>query len=283
MLPALCCMVVAAQNRSASRQVKRYTIEQFMDTTRVGGSSFSPDEKSVLFHSNKSSIFNVYSIRITGGEPKQLTNSTTDSAYAVSYFPNDARFIYTRDRGGNENEHLYARMPDGSEKDLTPGEKTKAYFLGWSADGKAFYLSTNERDARFFDIYKMSAADFTRTLIFQNDQALDFAGISRDERFIAFNKAKEGTNDADIYLYDTRTKQLKNLTEHKGKEIAFAAQTFDPAARYLYFTTDEAGEFAALMRFDLTSGKREAVEKYGWDIWGTYFSHNGKYRVVTIN
>ena len=129
----------------------------------------------------------------------------------------------------------------------------------------------------------MNAADFTRTLIFQNDDALDFASISRDEKFIAFNKAKEGTNDADIYLYDTRTKELKNLTEHNGKEIAFAAQTFDPASRYLYFTTDEAGEFTALMRFDLTSGKRQAVEKYNWDIWGTYFSHKGKYRVVTIN
>src|SRR5439155_22319734 len=40
--------------------VKQYTIEQFMATTRVGGATFSPDEKSILFHSNKSGIFNVY-------------------------------------------------------------------------------------------------------------------------------------------------------------------------------------------------------------------------------
>lgn len=275
--------VAAAQNKTASRQVKRYTIEQFMDTTRVGGSSFSSDEKSVLFHSNNSGIFNVYSIPVTGGGAKQLTASTKDSTYAVSYFPNDSRFIYSHDKGGNENDHLYVQMLDGGEKDLTPGEKTKANFLGWSADDKAFYISTNERDARFFDVYKMNAADFTRTLVFQNDAGLDYADISRDEKFIAFNKAKEGTNDADIYLYDARTKELKNLTEHENKEIAYAAQTFDPASRYLYFTTDEAGEFAALIRFDLATGKRETVEKYNWDIWGTYFSHNGKYRIVTIN
>src|SRR2546423_11705623 len=47
--------------------VKQYTIEQFMATTRIGGASFSSDEKSILFHSNKSGIFNVYSIPITGG------------------------------------------------------------------------------------------------------------------------------------------------------------------------------------------------------------------------
>ncbi|HKP93071.1 MAG TPA: hypothetical protein VJS88_04175, partial [Chthoniobacterales bacterium] len=38
--------------------VKQYTIEQFMATTRLGGASFSGDEKLILFHSNKSGIFN---------------------------------------------------------------------------------------------------------------------------------------------------------------------------------------------------------------------------------
>src|SRR5688572_6642300 len=46
--------------------VKQYSIEQFMATTRVGGASFSPDEKSLLFHSNKTGIFNVYRVPATG-------------------------------------------------------------------------------------------------------------------------------------------------------------------------------------------------------------------------
>src|ERR1700748_3314690 len=51
--------------------VKQYTIEQFMATTRLGGASFSSDEKAILFHSNKTGIFNVYSIPVSGGEAKQ--------------------------------------------------------------------------------------------------------------------------------------------------------------------------------------------------------------------
>src|SRR5207253_11382025 len=78
--------------------VKQYTIEQFMATTRLGGASFSSDEKSILFHSNKSGIFNVYSMPVTGGEPKQLTNSTKESTFAVSWFPSDARFLYRYDK-----------------------------------------------------------------------------------------------------------------------------------------------------------------------------------------
>src|SRR6267378_7521852 len=123
--------------------VKQYTIEQFMATTRLGGATFSPDEKSILFHSNKSGIFNVYAMPISGAEPKQLTNSTKESTFAVSYFPADARFLYRYDKGGNENEHLYLRELGGSDRDLTPGDKTKARFLGWSHDRKSFFFSTN--------------------------------------------------------------------------------------------------------------------------------------------
>ena len=120
---------------------KQYTIEQFMATMRVGGSAFSADEKSILFHSNKTGIFNVYSVPVSGGDAKQLTNSTKESTYIVAAFPNDARFLYRHDRGGNENEHLYLRELDGTEHDLTPGEKTKANFLGWSFDRQSFFCA----------------------------------------------------------------------------------------------------------------------------------------------
>src|SRR5689334_16679840 len=91
---------------AAQKPVKEYTIEQFMNTTRVGGSSFSADEKSILFHTNKTGIFNVYSVPVTGGAAAQLTNSTKESTYSVSYFPTDGRLLYTYDRGGNENSHI---------------------------------------------------------------------------------------------------------------------------------------------------------------------------------
>src|SRR5688572_14533630 len=54
---------------SAAHSVRKYTIEQFMDTVRIGGGSFSLDEKEVLFHNNKTGIFNVYTVAVSGGEP----------------------------------------------------------------------------------------------------------------------------------------------------------------------------------------------------------------------
>ena len=92
-----------------------------MNTVRVGGSSFSADENSILFHSNKTGIFNVYSVPVAGGAASQLTSSTKESTFSVSYFPTDGRVLYTYDRGGNENSNIYLRELDCTERDLTPG------------------------------------------------------------------------------------------------------------------------------------------------------------------
>src|SRR5215213_4897077 len=162
-----------AQPKKPPPPVKEYTIEQFMNTVRVGGSSFSSDEKSILFHNNKSGIFNVYSVPVNGGAATQLTNSTKESTFSVSYFPNDARFLYSYDRGGNENTHIYLRELDGSERDITPGEKVKANFLGWTHDRKAFYYATNERDPRFFDVFEMPIDTFKATLIYKDETGLE--------------------------------------------------------------------------------------------------------------
>ena len=152
---ALLLASAASAAPPARRVPRQYTIEQFMNVVRVRGASFSPDEKRVLYSSNQSGIFNAYSVPVTGGSAAQLTRSTTDSTYAVSYFPSDERILYTRDSGGDENDHLYVRGGDGKERDLTPaaaGKKLKAAFAGWSGDDRSFFVTTNERDARFFDL-----------------------------------------------------------------------------------------------------------------------------------
>src|SRR6266567_2205311 len=196
-----------AKKTSASRAIKQYTIEQFLTTTAIGGSSFSPDEKSILFSSNKSGIYNVYSVPVTGGESMQLTRSRTESTFGIGYFPNDSRILYTHDQGGNENNHIYVLGADGKEKDLTPGDKLKAQFLGWTHDGKAFYIATNERDQRFFDIYKLDAASFERKLVYQDTVGYQFGDISDDGKFIAFSKPNT-TSDSDVYLYSVATKDM---------------------------------------------------------------------------
>ena len=143
--------VVAPEPARPSRQ---YSIEDFVDTVSVGGASFSPDDSRVLFSSNRNGVWNAYTVPTAGGEWTAVTQSATDNNYAVGFFPTDTRLLITRDQGGNELNHLYVIEADGSEKDLTPGENLKADFQGFNHAGDAFYVATNERNDKFFDIYR---------------------------------------------------------------------------------------------------------------------------------
>ena len=151
-----------------------------MATTSVGGASFSADEQRVLFSSNESGIFNVYSVPVAGGPATRITSSTTDSTFAVSYFPHDDRILFTRDQGGNELNHLYRARAGRAEKDLTPGEKLKADVpRAGRPTATPSTSQTNERDARYFDLYRYDAKTYARTLLYQNDVGYQIGPISR--------------------------------------------------------------------------------------------------------
>ena len=83
-------------NQIKPTTVRQYTIEQIMASTRLNGASFSADEQQVLFSSDATGIFNAYALPATSGQPKALTTSQADTTFAVSYFPEDDRILYTR-------------------------------------------------------------------------------------------------------------------------------------------------------------------------------------------
>jgi len=277
---ALLVLCAAAASAQTARPSKQYTIEQFLNTTSMTGASFSADESRILFSSNKTGIWNVYAIPVTGGEWTPITRSSTDSTYAVSFFPKDDRILYTRDQGGNELNHLYV-LKDGQERDLTPGEKLKASFGAWTSDGSGFFVLSNERDARYVDIYRYDSASYERTLVYKNEHGHLPNAISGDGKWVAMIKFNT-TNDGDIYLWNTDTRTLTHLTPHKG-EAQLSPATFDPASRYLYYLSNEGSEFTRLRRYSLAAGTHEDVEKADWDVTFTSFSHNGRYRVTGVN
>jgi len=122
----------------------------------VNVSAFSPDESKLLISSNETGVYNVFEINIADGSKRQITNSTTESCFAVEYVYGTSQVLYSADKGGNENSHLYLLNEDGTSTDLTPGDAVKASYSGWSDDKLTMYFTSNKRDPRFFDIYRMN-------------------------------------------------------------------------------------------------------------------------------
>ncbi len=260
---------------------QQYTVEDFYKNTRFFGASWAPDRQKLLVSSNLSGIWNAYSFPVGGGEPQPLTQSTGNSIFAQSYFPGDERIIYTSDEGGNELTHVYVRDPDGTTKDLTPGKKLKASFHGWAGDDKSFFVSTNERDARYFDLYEIATDGYARTLLYKNTEGFELGPVSRDKRYIALVRPRT-TSDADIFVHDRTTNTTKNITEHTGT-VNNSPADFSPDGSKLLFVSDSGREFAALRSYDLASAAKSTVYEQPWDVLGAEYSKGGKYLTVYVN
>jgi dipeptidyl aminopeptidase/acylaminoacyl peptidase len=264
----------------------RYDAEAFFATTSYimpQGYAWSADDKQLLISSDETGIYNVYGLAAAGAAKQALTSSTTDSTFAVSWFPADQRALFTADRGGNEINHLYVREADGATRDLTPGDKTKAGFLGWSADKQHFWVTTNERDAKAFDLYKYATKNYSRTLVFRNDAAWQIAAVSPDDRYLALVKPRTSA-DADVYLLDlaAKTRTPKLITKHEGN-VLHNVYAFTRDSRQLVFATDEFGEFTQAWAYEVASGARTPLIRADWDISFVTYSDSGRYRVWGVN
>lgn len=281
-----CSSTAPARPENAAQDVRRYDARAFFTTTShglAGGYAWSHDDASLLTHADATGIFNANALSVSDGSARPLTTSTTDSTYAVSWFPDDGRVLVTSDRGGNEINHLFVREASGDLRDLTPGDKVKAQFSGWSADGRFFHVRTNERDERAFDLYRYAANDYARTLVFRNDDALSVDAVSPDGRYVALVKPRTSA-DSDVYLLDLQqvgaTPAL--ITAHQGN-VEHAVHEFTRDSRQLVYSTDEHGEFSQAWTYDIASGAKTSLIAADWDVLFVTFSQSGRYRVSGVN
>lgn len=267
------------ESKVIQKEIKQYTIEQFMDNEAVRGGSFSSDNSNLLVSSNRSGIYNLYTVPAKGGEMTAITSSDSTSVFAESYFPNDNRMLFSADGNGDEISHLFVRELDGTIKDITPTKGAKANFYGWSKDDQYLYYGSNKRDPRFFDVYKLSIDEYTATMIYQNNDGLNYSGMSNDEKYYALSKTMN-TNDKDLFLYHIDTKEMTKVNDNLS---ANSAQDFSEDNSTFYYTTDDGGEFSYLMSYDLASKEKKKVIERSWDIMGSGFTSKGKYMVVYVN
>jgi dipeptidyl aminopeptidase/acylaminoacyl peptidase len=259
--------------------MKTYTIGQMMDNESVAGGSFSPDKSKLLVSSNRSGIYNMYTIPTAGGEMMPITQSDSSSVFSISYFPKDERMLFRMDNNGDEIYHIFVRDTDGSHKDLTPEEGARSLFYQWSEDKSAFFYGSNKRDKRFMDLYKMDLESLTSELVYQNDDGYDVGVVSPDEKYVALSKSIN-TNDSDLFLHNLESKELIKINKNQSGN---SSQDFSPDGSAFYYTTDDGSEFSYLMKYTLADASYEKTLERDWDILGSYFTDNGTYQVTYIN
>ena len=264
-----------------SRDVKQYTIEQFMNNTSIGGGSFSSDNSKLLVTSNESGIYNVYTIASGGGLPEPVTHSDTSSIFAISFFPDDDRILFRSDNNGNEIYHIFMRDTDGTVTDLTPDEGARSSFYGWAHDKQSFFFTSNKRDERFMDLYEMSIDDFEAEMLYENTEGYSISALSPNRQYLALSRSIT-TSINELYLYDLKNEELIPISP-EDPNSSYGATDFSLDNETFYYITNEGDEFSYLVKYDIASGEKEKMYEEDWDVSYAYFSYNEKYLVIGVN
>ena len=261
-----------------SQNIQQYSIETLMSNNRSSGGYFSKDADKLIYSSDKSGIFNIYEVDLSTNEETQLTYSKEESFFVRGYSPSTGEVIYSADKGGNENSHIYL-IREGNSIDLTPGENTKASYVGWTKDELGIYVISNSRDPRFFDLYKIDIVTLNSEMVFKNDSGYNLNSISNNDNYLVLS-LNLSRSEQKLFLYDVRSNQQVEISD---KAANFSGQNFDKNDENYFYTTNYDSEFYYLMSYNLKNGERSTVYKTNWDVAFSYLSKNNSYRVIAVN
>ena len=119
-----------------------------------------------------------------------------------------------------------------------------------------FYTS-NKRDPKYFDVYKMAIGTWTPVLFYENKEGLDLAGLSYDESWAAILKPVT-TSENELYLLNLKSGEKKMISDsmQKGQyEIA----GFSRDNQYAYYTTNAGKEFQYLAQYTIANGEKKVL------------------------
>ena len=267
------------QTPDTPKEITQYSIEQFYKNKRISGGSFSNDEEKLIVSSDETGIFNVFEINISNGEKTQRTFSDKESFFGIDQVPNSQNLIYSADKGGDENSHIYLLDSEGNSTDLTPGDEVKTSFSGWSEDKKHMLYMSNARDSKFFDMYKMDLGNMESKMIYQNDEGLNIGDVSHNEKIYSISK-NITTSENKLYLLFPETGEKIEISTDPG---SYSSSGFSKDDKFFFYTTDIGKEFAYLVKYEIATGATEVIFEDSWDVMFSYLSKNETYRVIGIN
>ena len=233
--------------------------EQFFAHRRLGGvAELTPDGR-VLFVSNISGQFNLWSVDADGGWPEQLTAFTDRTVREVAVAP-DGTILFTADRDGDEFNQLFLIPARGGwPEQLTDLERVQHHiFPGvWAPDSSRFAFAANSRKPEDGEVFVQDAAGGEPKVLFGEGRyafATSFSPDGTKLLAIDFN----GNTDTSLHVLDVAGGEGVEMTPHEG-EVKFLPGPWAADGSGFYVLTDEGREFQGIAFQQLEPGQREWV------------------------
>jgi len=220
---------------------------------------------------------NIHVQKIGEQDVVRVTN-VTDRDLAGYFWANNDRLVYVRDKGGNENWHLFAVDKDGSdETDLTPFDGVRAQIIDDLEDNEEeMIIGLNKRIPQVFDPYRINIDTGEMNMLYENPGNITGWGTDHDGK-LRLAYVTDGVNQTLLYRNTEEDEFAEVITTNFKQTLAPIFFEFDNGS-VVYALSNIDRDKTAVVKYDLKE-KMELEELFihsDVDISGISYSEKRK-------
>ena len=268
-----------------ARVEKSLSIEKLYTTRQVGGSTWSPDGKTIAFVSNLSGRNNLWLVPSDGGWPMQLTVSDQRQT-GPTWSPDGKWIAYMSDYDGDEQWDIFLVSPKtGQVVNLTNTREIAEESPTWSHDGRYLAYMVKPKTSSVFeiDVYDTLMREVKHLTTGTAKDRMNVAPIwSADGEFIVYTQEQSKGTDSNIFLVDVVSAQSTLLTPHDG-EHTYSANDVSPDGKNVLITSNGGDGYDNAGLLEIASKKIRWLTNDKWEVSGESFSSDGKFLTYSAN
>jgi len=268
-----------------ARVEKSLSIEKLFMTRQVGGSTWSPDGKTVAFVSNLSGRNNIWLVPSEGGWPTQLTVSN-ERQTEPAWSPDGKWIAYISDYDGDEQWDIFLVSPKtGQVTNLTNTREISEESPVWSPDGRYLAYTVKPKTSSVFeiDLYDTVLREVKHLTTGTAKDRMNIAPIwSADGKFIVYTQEQAKGTDSNIFAVDVESAQSTLLTPHQGEQT-YVANDVAPDSKRILITSNALDGYDNVALLDISSKKLRWLTREKWELAGENFSPDGKWLTYSAN
>ncbi len=217
---------------------------------------WSKDGKRVLFQSNKTGKWQLYTIARDGTDLRRITNDEFNN-YMADWSPDNEQIAFVSDRDGNED--VFLMKSDGSEVTNLTRHPSRDIHPYWTNDGKRI-LFNSSRDVRDgLTIFEMAPDGGKVKRLSTSNDVETCAHLSPDGTRLVYLRAFGGIND-EIYVLELATGKTTNVTKSNEGE---GWPSWDNSGKRVLFSSRRNGAFCLFAANPDGSGLRQLTQPPG--------------------
>lgn len=258
---------------------KRIPLRDFFRNPERSGYQISPDGNWISFLAPYERRMNVHIMPRTGGEPKRVTSETTRDL-AGYFWKSDDRIVYLRDIDGDENWHLYSVDRNGENLiDMTPFDGVTVDIVDDLEDHHSdMLISMNKRNKEIFDVYRLNVFTGEMKMVAENPGNITGWNTDHDGK-IRVATTTDGVSSTLLYRETEHDAFKPVITTNFKESVSPLFFTFDN--KHLYCSSNLGRDKAAIVRFDIATGKELEELFLHPDVDASNLSYSHKRKVLT--